>query len=101
MAAALYPFNVPATEFAACFPEVSIDGAEGPYPAGPHLLILRFQGQGSLQVGSHQSSATFESEGLLGVVITASSTFTAHWELPENGTAYLDGVAIAGPRAGN
>ena len=101
MAAALYPFNVPASEFAPCFPEVSIDGAEGPYPAGPHLLILRFQGQGSLQVGSHQSSATFESEGLLGVVITASSTFSAHWELPANGTAYLDGVAIAGPRAGN
>ena len=94
IAAALYPFDFEATDFAPCFPTVTVDGAEGPYPAGSHLLILRFQGEGSLQVGSHRSSATFEDEGLLGAVILASSPFSADWELPANGVAYLNGVAV-------
>jgi hypothetical protein len=94
LAAALYPLDFEAMDFAPCFPTVHIGGTDGPYPAGSHLLILRFQGQGSLQVGTHQSEANFTEEGILGAVVVASSPFSARWVLPSNGTAYLDGVPI-------
>jgi 4-amino-4-deoxy-L-arabinose transferase-like glycosyltransferase len=96
LAGALYPLVYAAEDFAPCFPVVQVEGNSGPYPAGAHLLLIRFRGSASLRVGTHVEQAHAEDEALLGVVIQAATPFSAEWVVPEGGTVYLNGVAIAG-----
>jgi len=100
LAGALYPLDVDTSDFKSCFPTVHIRDGSGPYSPGEHLLIARFTGTGVLEVGSEQFSTSVSQEGLLGVVITADTPFSAQWTLPPRSSVYLNGQLIEG-RPGN
>jgi 4-amino-4-deoxy-L-arabinose transferase-like glycosyltransferase len=97
LAYALYPLELSADDLEACFPRVAIVGGEGRFPGGTHLLVLRFrQGSATLEVGdSLQRAESSGSETLLGLLVDAAAPFDASWTLPEEGQAYLNGIAIA------
>ena len=97
IAGALYPLHVNASDFRACFPTIKISDGSGPYPPGDHLLIIRLAGAGTLDVGSQRFQADFEQEGLLGVVISADSSFSVQWEIPTHAAVYLNGRPIQSP----
>jgi 4-amino-4-deoxy-L-arabinose transferase-like glycosyltransferase len=96
LAYALYPIHTTAQDFSACFPVVKVSSSEGPYPAGEHLLIIRFTGKAELKVGDHTANASGDKEMLLGAVVLADSPFSANWTIPTNATVYLNGAPIGG-----
>jgi len=90
----LYPYNISVDEFTACYDEVYVDGVEGgKYPAGDHLVVMRFRGKGELTIGGLTQVGESSGEVLLGAVVHAASPFNIEvthegWDL----RLFIDGV---------
>jgi 4-amino-4-deoxy-L-arabinose transferase-like glycosyltransferase len=99
IAGGLYPFDFSAKDFGVCFPVVEWQGGGAQYPAGDHLLVIRGSGRVALSVGGQTFDRVFEDEGLLGLVVVASTPFDARWTIPATASVYLNGELLEGEAA--
>ncbi len=78
LAYAQYPMNHSPGDFEACYPRVDTAGSEsGSLPEGTHLVILRFRGKATLEIGDWSESGSSSGESLIGAVVHAESPFDA------------------------
>jgi 4-amino-4-deoxy-L-arabinose transferase-like glycosyltransferase len=90
----LYMYNLSVQDFTACFEEVFVEGhADGDYPPGDHLVVMKFRGNGELTIGDLTQSGESSGELLLGAVVHATDHFDIDlthegWDLE----LYIDGI---------